>query len=143
MFPFPKRVTSVKIQKGVTGGFPRPLALSRGAQINIWPSFCWRFLGTVFEADASKNRFRFVMPLYYAHSKFYRNTTLHNYFTLAMHDPLKHNKTMNKLDSKTREQVIGCLIEGCSIRATVRMTDAAKKTVMRVLVEIGEICADY
>jgi transposase-like protein len=60
-----------------------------------------------------------------------------------MHDPLKHTNSMNKLDSKSREQVIGCLIEGCSIRATVRMTGVAKKTVMRVLVEVGEVCADY
>ena len=39
--------------------------------------------------------------------------------------------------------MISCLIEGCSIRSTVRMTGVAKKTVMRVLVEVGEICADY
>ena len=30
-----------------------------------------------------------------------------------------------------------------SIRSTVCMTGVAKKTVMRVLVEVGEICADY
>src|SRR5260370_7748 len=56
--------------------------------------------------------------------------------------PLKHNYSMNRLDYKTRAQVIGCLIEGCSIRA-VRMTGVAKKTVMRLLVEIGEVCAHY
>jgi len=39
--------------------------------------------------------------------------------------------------------VINCLIEGCSIRSTVRMTGVAKKTVMRLLIEVGEICADY
>jgi IS1 family transposase len=50
---------------------------------------------------------------------------------------------MNRLDSKTRAQVINCLIEGCSIRSTVRMTGVAKKTVMRVLVEVGAVCADY
>lgn len=50
---------------------------------------------------------------------------------------------MNRLDSKTRAQVINCLIEGCSIRATVRITGVAKKTVMRLLVEVGEVCADY
>lgn len=50
---------------------------------------------------------------------------------------------MRKLDSKTREQVISCLIEGCSIRATVRMTGVAKKTVMRLLLEVGTICAEY
>ena len=50
---------------------------------------------------------------------------------------------MNRLDSETRAQVINCLIEGCSIRSTVRMTGVAKKTVMRLLVEVGNVCADY
>jgi hypothetical protein len=40
--------------------------------------------------------------------------------------------TMNRLDSRTRAQVINCLTEGCSIRATVRMTGVAKKTVIRL-----------
>jgi IS1 family transposase len=39
--------------------------------------------------------------------------------------------------------VISCLIEGCSIRSTVRMTGVAMKTVMRVLVEVGTVCGDY
>src|SRR5260221_1103414 len=50
---------------------------------------------------------------------------------------------MNKLDSIRREQLICCLIEGCSIRATVRMTGCAKKTVMRLLLEVGTVCAEY
>jgi IS1 family transposase len=50
---------------------------------------------------------------------------------------------MNRLDSEARARVISCLIEGCSIRATVRMTGVAKKTVMRLLLEIGEVCADF
>lgn len=50
---------------------------------------------------------------------------------------------MNKLDSKTREAVISCLIEGCSIRATVRMTGVSKKCVMRLLFEVGKFCAEY
>ena len=50
---------------------------------------------------------------------------------------------MNRLSAQERAQVIGCLIEGCSIRATVRMTGVSKKTVMRLLVEVGEVCADY
>ena len=50
---------------------------------------------------------------------------------------------MNKLTHAQRVQVINCLIEGCSIRATVRMTGVAKKTVMRLLVEVGQVCDDY
>jgi IS1 family transposase len=50
---------------------------------------------------------------------------------------------MRRLTSSARAQVVNCLIEGCSIRATVRMTGIAKKTVMRALIEVGEVCADY
>lgn len=57
--------------------------------------------------------------------------------------PLLHNYSMNRLTAEIRARVINCLIEGCSIRATVRMTGVAKKTVMRLLVQVGEVCADY
>jgi hypothetical protein len=50
---------------------------------------------------------------------------------------------MNKLSIEERAKVIGCLIEGCSLRSTVRMTGVAKKTVSRILVEVGEACAAY
>jgi IS1 family transposase len=50
---------------------------------------------------------------------------------------------MNRLDSKTRAHVVSCLIEGCSIRSTVRITGVSKKCVMRLLREVGEVCADY
>jgi len=50
---------------------------------------------------------------------------------------------MNKLTHEQRVQAVNCLIEGCSIRATVRMTGIAKKTVMRLLCEVGAVCEDY
>lgn len=50
---------------------------------------------------------------------------------------------MNKLTREKRTHVISCLIEGCSIRSTVRITGVAKKTVMRLLVQVGEVCLDY
>ena len=50
---------------------------------------------------------------------------------------------MNCLDSKTRAQVINCLIEGCSIRATCRMTGAAKNTVVKLLEDMGTACATF
>ena len=50
---------------------------------------------------------------------------------------------MNCLDNTTRAKVISCLIEGCSIRATVRMTGASKPTVVKLLAEIGGACAAY
>lgn len=50
---------------------------------------------------------------------------------------------MNTLDNKTRSQVIGCLVEGCSIRATVRMTGVSKTTIMKLLADLGSACAAY
>lgn len=57
--------------------------------------------------------------------------------------PLKHNLYMNRLTSEQRVAVINCLIEGCSIRSTVRMTGVAKKTVMRLLLDVGKVCDHY
>jgi len=45
---------------------------------------------------------------------------------------------MNRLSTQDRARVIACLVEGSSIRSTVRMTGIAKKTVMRLGVEIGQ-----
>lgn len=50
---------------------------------------------------------------------------------------------MNRLDAKTRTQVLNCLIEGCSIRSTVRMTGVSKKAVSRLLIEAGAVAAEY
>ena len=50
---------------------------------------------------------------------------------------------MNRLSSEARTAVIRCLIEGSSIRSTVRMTGIAKKTVSRILVEVGAFCLEY
>lgn len=50
---------------------------------------------------------------------------------------------MNCLDSQTRARIVACLIEGCSIRATVRMTGAAKNTVVKLLADLGTTCAEY
>ncbi len=50
---------------------------------------------------------------------------------------------MNRLDTSKRTQVLRCLIEGCSIRSTVRMTGVAKNTVTKLLVELGEVCMRF
>ena len=51
--------------------------------------------------------------------------------------------SINKLSAERRAAVIRCLVEGNSIRATVRMTGAAKNTVAKLLVELGEACREY
>ncbi len=50
---------------------------------------------------------------------------------------------MNRLDASTRAAVLNCLIEGCSIRSTVRMTGVSKKAVSRLLVEARNVAAEY
>ncbi len=50
---------------------------------------------------------------------------------------------MNKLNTERRVAVISALVEGCSIRSTVRMTGVAKNTVLKLLVDAGEACARY
>lgn len=50
---------------------------------------------------------------------------------------------MNRLSTEKRAQVIGCLTEGMSIRATVRVTGAAKNTITKLLIDLGAVCADY
>lgn len=50
---------------------------------------------------------------------------------------------MNQLTTEARAKIIGCLVEGCSQRATTRMTGAAKKTVSRLAQEIGEACQAF
>jgi IS1 family transposase len=47
---------------------------------------------------------------------------------------------MNKLPAERRCAVIRALVEGNSIRATCRLTGAAKGTVLRLLAEIGTAC---
>src|SRR5882757_160223 len=51
--------------------------------------------------------------------------------------------SMNKLSTEKRARIIGALVEGNSIRATVRMTGASKNTITKLLVDIGEAAADY
>jgi DNA-directed RNA polymerase specialized sigma24 family protein len=50
---------------------------------------------------------------------------------------------MNKLSTEERTKIIAALVEGNSIRATCRMTGAAKGTVIRLLESVGKACSDY
>jgi IS1 family transposase len=47
----------------------------------------------------------------------------------------------NRLSTEKRAQVIGCLVEGMSIRATVRVTGVAKNTITKLLVDLGDACS--
>lgn len=50
---------------------------------------------------------------------------------------------MNKLPLAKQVQVISALVEGNSIRATVRMTGVAKGTVIKLLERVGTACREY
>ena len=50
---------------------------------------------------------------------------------------------MNRLTTEKRARILRCLVEGNSIRATVRITGAAKNTVVKLLCDIGEACEEY
>ncbi len=51
--------------------------------------------------------------------------------------------SMKQLATLQRSQVVRCLVEGNSIRSTVRITGVAKNTIVRLLGELGCACADY
>ena len=50
---------------------------------------------------------------------------------------------MNKLSTEKRAAVVAALVEGCSIRATVRMTGVAKNTIVKLLAELGPACEEF
>jgi len=51
--------------------------------------------------------------------------------------------SMNKITNEKRSQVIASLVEGNSIRSTVRMTGVAKNTITKLLAEVGAACSEY
>ncbi len=50
---------------------------------------------------------------------------------------------MNRLSRERRSHVLRALVEGNSIRATCRITGAAKGTVLTLLADAGAVCLDY
>ncbi|MGA9058713.1 MAG: IS1 family transposase [Terriglobia bacterium] len=51
--------------------------------------------------------------------------------------------SINRLPNQKRAEVIRCIVEGNSIRSTVRITGVAKNTIARLLLEVGNLCASY
>ena len=50
---------------------------------------------------------------------------------------------MRKLSTEKRAAILSALVEGSSINATARMCGASKITVLRLLADAGQFCADY
>lgn len=47
------------------------------------------------------------------------------------------------LSTNDRVRIVSCLVEGCSVRATCRMTGFAKGTVLKLLSDLGRVCEAY
>jgi IS1 family transposase len=54
-----------------------------------------------------------------------------------------YNLTMNRLDINKQIQIIRCLIDGVSVRGTSRITGVSKVTILKLLADIGKVCAEY
>jgi hypothetical protein len=50
---------------------------------------------------------------------------------------------MNKLSVEEKVRVVACLVEGNSLRSTVRMTGVHRTTIQKLLVDLGKACSDY
>ena len=123
--------------------FPVPFALCRGGTIlsapRVHPPSAGRFRATPdsFRPETSR-------PFHYtAHNSraAKKICTLRNFLDNA--EPLEHNTFMNKLTTAKRAAVVAALVEGNSIRSTVRMTGASKPTILKLLADLGTICAAY
>lgn len=50
---------------------------------------------------------------------------------------------MNSLDTKRRASIVAALVEGVGIRSTCRMTGTSKGAVLKLISELGPVCAAY
>jgi len=50
---------------------------------------------------------------------------------------------MNQLSTAKRAQIVSCLIEGNSVRATARLTGICKDTILKLLCDLGPACAKF
>lgn len=57
--------------------------------------------------------------------------------------PMYFSSIMNTLTTDKRTQILRCLVDGNSIRATCRITGISKKAVTKLLVDAGRACSLY
>src|SRR4051794_26087541 len=50
---------------------------------------------------------------------------------------------MNRLEASRQVQVVAALVEGNSIRSTVRMTGVAKNTIVKLIADLGLACMKH
>ncbi len=51
--------------------------------------------------------------------------------------------SMNLLSTERRVQIVRCLVDGCSMRATARIAGVARNTIDKLLVDLGDACSRY
>src|SRR6266404_8443687 len=51
--------------------------------------------------------------------------------------------SMRKLTRDKRVQLVNCLVDGCGINATSRLTGISKNAVLRFLLDIAQVCANH
>ena len=51
--------------------------------------------------------------------------------------------SMNKLPIEKRKQIISLLVEGNSLRATARVTEISRTTILKLLVDVGKACQQF
>jgi IS1 family transposase len=51
--------------------------------------------------------------------------------------------SMNRLSTEKRAQILSMLVEGNSLRATTRMAGCSINTVSKLLLDVGDACAEY
>lgn len=62
---------------------------------------------------------------------------------LTMLDRSSIMMCMNRLNLEKRCSVIRCLVDGCSVRATTRITGVAKNTIQKLTRDLGEACLNF
>ena len=60
----------------------------------------------------------------------------------TLSDPYAMVLFMSKLTSDERTKVLKQLLEGSSVSSTVRLTAISMPTILRLLVDVGEVCAE-
>src|SRR5271165_2872991 len=70
--------------------------------------------------------------------KIYKSTIF-----LDMYCSVLYISYMNRLNRMKQSQVIAALVEGNSLRSTVRMTGVALNTIQKLLADLGAACMEY
>ncbi|MCU1427434.1 MAG: transposase [Actinomycetia bacterium] len=61
----------------------------------------------------------------------------------GMPEAQRHMQATTRLTTEKRAAIIGCLVEGMSMRAISRTQGVSRNTIDKLLVDLGTACADY